>query len=37
MDFKGTPFFGRKVKPLAPCCKSLQRVKELYEYERDIS
>jgi hypothetical protein len=30
-------FFGEEVKPLAPCRKILQHVKEPYEYEINIS
>jgi hypothetical protein len=33
----GTLSFGGKVKPSAPCRKILQHLKELYEYDRDIS
>jgi hypothetical protein len=37
IKIRSTPFFRREVKPLAPCRKILRHVKELYEYERDIS
>jgi hypothetical protein len=36
IKIRGTPSFGEEVKAKIPCRKMLH-VKELYEYERDIS
>jgi hypothetical protein len=37
IQIHSTTFFRVEVKPLAPCCKILRRVKKPEEYEGDIS